>query len=213
MSMPSVHVRHPVSLSHSIPHPFTVYSWNACSLLARAPSVQLFLLHQHPSILIIIEPMITSQDQIPKVPNYQAVHIPHHSQHSHGGLVIYFHTSITHQLHTAPTPTFTHYTATSTCIFHVASPILPRPFLLVPIYISCHATASDWNDIVDFFSTVPSIFTPGRDMPTLIIGDMNARDPMWDSNYTTQQLFWYSTQLFPLSRQRLAFVKLHDAQH
>jgi len=38
--------------------------------------------------------------------------------------------------------------------------------------------------MLQFFTTAPSLFSPGHDMPTLIMGDMNARDPMWDNNYT-----------------------------
>ena len=35
-----------------------------------------------------------------------------------------------------------------------------------------------------FVSAAPSLFSPGRDMPTLVMGDLNARDPMWDNDYT-----------------------------
>ena len=169
----------------SLPYPFTIYSWNAFSLLARAPSIQLFLTQHQPSILIIIEPMIHDATHIPTVPYYQPVHVPHPTKHSHGGLVIYFHASITYQQqHIMGAEQFTHNTATSTSVFHVTSPVLPRPFLLVPLYISCQATSNDWHDMLHFFSTLPSLFSPGHDMPTLIIGDMNARDPMWDNNFT-----------------------------
>ena len=184
-SMPMAHmsIRMPVPshsvppLSSSIPSPFTVCSWNACSLLARAPSVQLFLLQHRPSVLIIIEPMVTDITRIPSFPYYSSVYIPHHNNHTHGGLVLYFHSSVTYQQHTASPPVFTHVTASTTAIFHICSPILPRPFILVPLYISCHATSNDWHDMMRFFSSAPSSFTPHQDKPTLIMGDMNARHP------------------------------------
>ena len=174
------------SATAAIPSPFTVYSWNACSLLARAPSIQLFLTQQCPSILIIIEPRIPDNTNIPAVPFYHPVYIPHANQHSHGGLVIYFHTSIIYQqyIHTTPLPSCTHDTATTTCVFHIASPALPRPFVLVPLYMSCHCTPTDWAAMLRFVSAAPSLFSPGRDMPTLVMGDLNARDPMWDNDYT-----------------------------
>jgi len=171
-------------VSGSPPHPFTVCSWNAHSLLLRAPSVQLFLDQQHPSILIIIEPLIHDITQIPTVPFYQPVFVPHPNQHSYGGLVIYFHTSITYQQHQAQPLRFPYDNATTIATFHIASPALPRPFVFVPLYMSCHATSSEWHDMLSFFSSVPSLFTPGHDMPTLVMGDLNARDPMWDNNYT-----------------------------
>ena len=149
----------------------------------RGPSVQLFLTQQRPSILVIIEPMIHDISQIPTVPYYHPVYVPHPNQHSHGGLVIYFHTSITYQQHTSVALRFALHTSTTAAVFHIASPALPRPFLLVPLYVSCHATSSDWQDILHFFVTIPSLFSPHRDMPTLIIGDLNARDPMWDNYY------------------------------
>ena len=176
MTRPRPCVINDPSVPGSLPYPFTIYSWNACSLLARAPSIQLFLTQHQPSILIIIEPMIHDTTHIPTVPYYQPVYVPHPNQHSHGGLVLYFHTSITYQQHTRRDPCFTRNTSTTTSVFHIASPVLPRPFLLVPLYISCHATSSDWHDMLHFFTTAPSLFSPGHDMPTLIIGDMNARD-------------------------------------
>ena len=114
------------SATAAIPSPFTVYSWNACSLLARAPSIQLFLTQQRPSILIIIEPRIPDNTNIPTVPFYQPVYIPHANQHSHGGLVIYFHTSIIYQqyIHTTPLPSCTHDTATTTCVLTAGNPFL-----------------------------------------------------------------------------------------
>ena len=166
------------------PYPFTICSWNACSLLARAPSIQLFLHEHHPSILIIIEPMINSPDQIPSFPYYSKVYIPHLNRHKNGGLVIYFHASITYHQNKRSVPRIATNTATSIAIFHISSSNLPRPFILVPIYISSHTTSHDWHDIIKFFNTVPTTFSPGKEMPTLIIGDMNARDPMWDNQYT-----------------------------
>ena len=166
------------------PYPFTICSWNACSLLARAPSIQLFLHEHHPSILIIIEPMINSPDQIPSFPYYSKVYIPHLNRHKNGGLVIYFHISITYHQNKRSVPRIASNTATSIAIFHISSSNLPRPFILVPIYISSHTTSHDWHDIIQFFNTVPTTFSPGKELPTLIIGDMNARDPMWDNQYT-----------------------------
>src|SRR5690349_8236694 len=107
------------------PYPFTICSWNACSLLARAPSTQLFLHEQRPSILIIIEPMISSPDQIPSFPHYTKVYIPHLRKHTHGGLVIYFHSSITYQQNKRAVPHIAPDTATTTAIFHISSYILP----------------------------------------------------------------------------------------
>ena len=198
MSMRAASASSPVSvpvLDASIPSPFSVCSWNACSLLARAPSVQLFLLQHRPSILIIIEPMITDASRIPSFPYYSAVHIPHPSHHTHGGLVLYMHSSITYQQHTTAPPSFTHHTASTTAIFHISSPILPRPFILVPLYASCHTSAEDWHDMMRFFSAAPSSFTPHHDKPTLIIGDMNARHPTWDNTHDASHINSSGTRL------------------
>jgi Reverse transcriptase (RNA-dependent DNA polymerase)/Endonuclease-reverse transcriptase len=148
----------------------------------RAPSVQLFLIQQQPSILVIIEPMIRDTTQIPTVPYYQPVYVPNPSNHSHGGLVIYFHTSITYQQHSTHPPRLDHANATTVAAFHIASPVLPRPFVFVPLYISCHTTSSDWHDMLSLFYSVPSLFSPGYDMPTLVMGDLNARHHTWDDN-------------------------------
>jgi hypothetical protein len=169
---------------NDIPFPFTVCCWNACSLLAHAPSVQLFLLETRPCILIIIEPMVNSPDRIPSFPQYSTVYVPHTNNHPNGGLVIYFHTSIMYQQHTTTLPVIAAHTATTIALFHISSKTLPRPFLLMPVYISSQMLSHHWHDLTQLFSGTPRKFTPARDMPTLIIGDMNARDPMWDNQHS-----------------------------
>ena len=90
------------------------------------------------------------------------------------------HKSITYNQHNAGIPYFTPTTATTVALFHIASPILPRPFILIPTYISCDATIQDWRSLTSFLQRAPRSFT--HDMPVLVMGDMNAHSALWDSN-------------------------------
>ena len=126
--MINTHACHDNNMYACTPYPFTICSWNACSLLARAPSIQLFLHQHHPSIFIIIEPMINSPDQIPSFPYYSKVYIPHPNGHKHGGLVIYFHSSITYHQNKRSISHIATNTATSIAIFHISSSLSPYTY-------------------------------------------------------------------------------------
>jgi hypothetical protein len=166
--------------STHIPNPFTVVCWNACSLLARAPAVQLYLHEYHPSILIILEPHIHDTNRIPLFPHYNVTHQPHPRGHATGGIVMYIHTSITAALYNVIPHAFTHDTSSFILAYQISSPVLNRPFLLMPVYMSSHATAADWINVKCAVDTARTGLTEAMDIPFLLIGDMNARHPSWD---------------------------------
>ena len=170
----------------AIPSSFTIVSWNASSLLSRGPAIQLYLHHHRPSILAIIEARVQQTNDIPQHASYNTVHIQHPHQHPHGGLVIYMHKSITCQQHRVTSCTFDSSTASTTAFLHVSSPQLAHPFLLIPAYMSCSASARDWRTLTRFIQRAPTHINPRHTMPTIVIGDLNARDPMWDMTHSQQ---------------------------
>ena len=140
---------------------FSIVCWNACGLLTRSADIILYLHQQQPSILIIIEPLVThiSQQGFPKHHSYNTVSIKHPHDHRNGGFIIYMHKSITYNQHNAQVPHFTTTTATTVALFHIASPSLPRPFILIPVYMSCDATQRDWNSLTSFLQLAPRTFS------------------------------------------------------
>ena len=46
--------------------------------------------------------------------------------------------------------------------------------------MSCTASDTDWNSFIQFIRRAPTTLTPRYSMPTIVIGDFNARDPTWD---------------------------------
>lgn len=171
------------SRAHSIPNPFTIVCWNACSLLARAPAIQLYLQQQRPSILIILEPRISSTNQIPHFPFYTIMHIPHRNSRPSGDIVLYIHTSITCYTLSLqpPPPPFTPDTSSNCVPLIISSPILTRSFLLFPTYMSCDARSVDWLTLEATVETARGEMDDHfHDIPYLLIGDMNARHPLWD---------------------------------
>ena len=170
---------------NAMPPSFTVTCWNARGLLACTSNIVLYLYHHRPAILIIIEPLIHQQShsKFPSFNNYTVVIVKHPFQHQHGGFVLYIHNSITYQKHTTSIPTFHHTTSSSVALFHISSPMIPRPFLLIPVYMSCNASINDWKLFTRFLSHSPRTFASAHDMPVLVMGDMNVHDPLWDPAY------------------------------
>ena len=168
-----------VRASYPLPW-FSVVCWNSCGLLTRSADIILYLHQQQPSIFIIIEPLVThiSQQGFPKHHSYNTVSIKHPHDHRNGGFIIYMHKSITYNQHNAQVPHFTSTTATTTALFHIASPSLPRPFILIPVYMSCNASQRDWDSFTSFLRLAPTTFT--HELPVLVMGDMNAHDSLWD---------------------------------
>ena len=155
---------------------------NACSLLAHAPAIELYL-HQHrPSIFIILEPLVTHADAIPRSPSYTPMYIPHPHGHTHGGIVMYVHDSIVCAPldMQPPPPSFAPDSASNTMPLVISSPMLNRPFLLFPTYMSCHARVSDWMVLESVVESARTMLDATHDVPFLLIGDMNARHPLWD---------------------------------
>ena len=169
----------------TIPPSFSIVSWNASSLLSRGPAVQLYLHHYRPSILVIIESRIHDTNTIPRHAAYNIMHIQHTHQHTHGGLVIYIHRSITCQQHNISC-SFDPSTSSTVALLHVSSPQLKQPIMLIPSYISCTASDTDWNTYIRFIKRTPRHVNPHHTMPTIIIGDLNAKDPSWDPQHTQQ---------------------------
>jgi hypothetical protein len=132
----------PMSMS-SLSSSFSIVCWNACGLLTRSADIILYLEQHRPSILIIIEPLVThiSHPGFPKHTAFNTVSIKHPHDHRNGGFVIYMHKSITYQIH--PTVQFTSTSASTAALFHIASPMLPRSFILIPAYMSCDASSRD----------------------------------------------------------------------
>jgi hypothetical protein len=159
---------------------FSIVCWNACGLLTRSSDIILYLHDHQPAILIIIEPLVThlSHPAFPKHYDYNVVSIKHAYGHRNGGLIVYMHRSITYQQHTAPR--FSPTSATTAALFHIASPMLPRPFILIPVYMSCDAARDEWITFTSFLQGAPTFFASAHDMPVLVMGDMNAHDPLWD---------------------------------
>lgn len=165
----------------SPPPAFVITSWNASSLLPRGPAVQLYLHHYRPSILIVIEPRIQQTHDIHQHASYTAVHVQH--THPHGGFVIYMHRSITYQQRPITSCKFDSSTASTNATFHISSPQLARQFLLIPTYMSCSTTRTDWNEFTSFIHREPTLINPHHEMSTIIIGDLNAKDPSWDMTH------------------------------
>lgn len=171
----------PSEINATPPH-FTITSWNCRGLLANSSSIQLFLYYRRPAILIISEPLVSNKPNpnFPKFTNYNIVIVKHPFEQSHGGFVIYFHNTITYNQHIAPH--FTSHTSSTAALFHVSSPMLCKPFLLAPIYMSSNATTHDWDKLIRIISSAPYTYTD-IPMPVLVMGDMNVHDPMWDPSY------------------------------
>ena len=106
--------------------------------------------------------------------------VKHPFEQHHGGFVVYLHNSITYSQHIAPH--FTSSTSSTAAMFHISSPILPKPFILVSLYMSGKAPIHDWDKLIHFFTCAPFTYTDDG-MPVLVMGDMNAHDPMWDDSY------------------------------
>ncbi len=176
----------PVLPPDAIPPVFTITSWNASSLLSRGPAVQLYLHHYRPSILVIIESRIQETDKIPHHAAYNIMHIHHAHQHAHGGLILYIHRSITCQQQHNISCTFDPNTASTVALLHVSSTQLKQPIMLIPTYMSCTATTTDWNTYLRFIRRAPCHINPRRAIPTIIIGDLNAKDPSWDMQHAQQ---------------------------
>ena len=170
---------------NAMPSSFTVTCWNARGLLACRSNIVLYLYQHRPSILIILEPLVhlRSHPDFPSFTNYNVVIVKHPFQHQHGGFVLYIHNSITYQQHTMSIPTLHHTTSSTTALFHISSPMLPRPFILIPVYMSCHASINDWKLFTRFLSQSPRTYATPHDMPVLMMGDMNVHDPLWDPSY------------------------------
>ena len=168
----------------SPPSSFIITSWNASSLLSRGPAVQLYLHHYRPSILIIIEPRIQQTHDIQQHASYTSVHVQH--THAHGGFVVYIHRSIVYQQRHITTCTFDPTTASTIALFHISSPQLAHPFLLIPVYMSCSASTTDWNTFTRFIQHAPTLINPHHSMSTIIVGDLNAKDPSWDLQHDEQ---------------------------
>ena len=115
------------------------------------------------------------------------MHIQHTHQHTHGGLVLYIHRSITCQQQHNISCTFDPTTSSTIALLHVSSPQLKQPFLFIPSYMACTATVADWHTYTQFLRRAPYHITPRRAMPTIVIGDLNAKDPSWDIHHQQQQ--------------------------
>ena len=169
---------------------FTITCWNANSLLARSTAVHLYLHHYRPSIFIITEPRTQRHKQkIPQHPSYTSIETQH--KHEHGGFVIYIHKSITYQQQHITTCAFdtTPNTSTSSSIalFQISSHQLPRPFLLIPIYMSGHASSTDWHQFTQFIQNAPTHNTR-RTMSVIVAGDLNAKDPSWHMQHADNHI-------------------------
>lgn len=94
--------------------------------------------------------------------------------------MIYTHVSITASHFNDIPHAFTSDTSSFMLAYQIASPILNRPFLLMPIYMSNNAVADDWMKVKCAVDTATTALTDALDIPFLLIGDMNARHPSWD---------------------------------
>ncbi len=141
------HHSHSTSLTTHIAGSLTVVCWNACSLQTHAPAVQLYLQQHQPSILIILESHVHDTNRVPFFPHYNVTHQPHPRGHVTGGIVMYTHVSITASLYSVIPHAFTRDTSSFILAYQIASPMLNRPFLLMPVYMSNSATAAGWINV------------------------------------------------------------------